>query len=733
MRRYTEFTRKMFDAQRKRLDVQRQNLGKKLKEHKKRQAIWAIAIGIVVAAIFSTSEQLRFLDTWELKTYDWRMIATRHASRGEGENVALFYVDEPSLTTMKEMGISWPWPRELYDGALEFAKRGGARAVLFDLFFSEDSVYGVADDESFGRGIAEGPPGYFVLFASKHEAADTAAYAQVLAKARIPFEGSVPPYVVEERSLQSLPIAAVETAATGFGNAQTAPDSDGIYRRAPLIVRLEERALPQIALKLVSDISGTKRITMTAHPNRLIMDDVRIPLDEDGNLLINYIGGVDSYPAYPLAKVLISNQQIEEGKKPDLDPAALENRTVIIGVAAPGLYDLKPMPLAQVYPGPEVHATIIDSLLRRNFITPVGAWTQTGIIFLLSLAAALGLSQMSRLSHIALWLGCLGGSYVAAAILIFWHDVYLPLVTPVGAMATSSFMMILKSYLTEGRKKAAIKKAFGQYLSPVVVNAIAQDPDSVKMGGEEEVITLFFSDIADFTSISETKTPTELVADLNRYLTEVTEIIRDSKGTLDKYIGDAVMAFWGAPLKMEDHAERAVLTALKIQEKLREFPELKTRIGIHTGPCIVGNIGSNVRFNYTAIGDTVNLASRLEGLNKRFGTRIIVSETAFEGAKAAIEARRIGRVRVKGRTEPISVYQPLCSKGELVDGEAARIAGFEEALELFTAGRFDEAKSAFSSISAEGDAVVAYYLTICDRYAEKPPEGFDGVINFSEK
>jgi adenylate cyclase len=733
MQRYTEFTRKAFETQRKRLEVQRLRLAKKLKEHRKHQAVWAIAIGIIVAAIFSTSEYLRFLDTWELRTYDWRMMATRHAKQGEGENIALLYVDEPSLNTMKGMGLSWPWPRELYASVLAFAARGGAKAVMFDLFFSEDSVYGVADDESFGAGIARGPPSYFVLFASESEAQDTTGYAEVLKKARVPFEGAVPPYVIEEHSLQSLPIPAVEEAATGFGNAQTAPDVDGVYRRAPLLVKLGETMLPQVALKVFSDLAGTKRIKLTAHPNRLVMDEMRVPLDEDGNFIINYIGGVDSYPAYPLAQVLIANQQLAEGRTPDLDPSVLKDRIVIIGVAAPGLYDLKPMPLARVYPGAEVEATIIDNLIRRDFIIPIGAWTRTGIILILSLAAALGLSQMTRFSHIVLWIAGLGGTYVAVAILIFWTDIYLPLVAPVGAMALTSFTMILKSYLAEGRKKAAIKKAFGQYLSPVVVNEIAQDPDSVKMGGEEEIITLFFSDIADFTSIAETKTPTELVSELNRYLTEVTEIIRDSKGTLDKYIGDSVMAFWGAPLKMEDQAARAALAALEIQKKLREFPDLVTRIGVHSGPAVVGNIGSDVRFNYTAIGDTVNLASRLEGLNKRFGTRIIVSETTFREAAGAVEARRIGRVRVKGRMEPISIYEPLCPRGELPAEEAERARLFEGALERFISADFAAARAAFAGIAREGDSVVAYYIAMCDRYAQNPVEGFDGVITFSEK
>ncbi|MFA4974408.1 MAG: adenylate/guanylate cyclase domain-containing protein [bacterium] len=696
-------------------------------------AAWGTAIGIAAAAIFILLQGMGLLSSLEHKSYDWRMRATRSAETGSGENVALLYVDEPSLRTMQEMGISWPWPRELYAGALAFARRGGAKAVLFDLFFSEDSSYGVADDEAFARGIADGPPSYFVFFASSNEGEPAPVDSEVISRSRVPFGGRPPDFLPEARSLKSLPVPAIAKNAAGFGNAQTPPDDDGIFRRLPPAMRMGDLILPEIAFEVAAAVGNFREVDWPSR-TELTIDGQRIPLDANGNMMINYIGGVDSYPTYPLAKVLLSSQQIKDGLTPDLDPAVFKDRVVIVGVAAPGLYDLKPTPLARVYPGPEIQATIIDSLLRRDFIKPLATIPKVLLIFALALATSLGLAQMRRLNHIVPWIAGLAGAYIAAAFVLFRWGAWLPVAAPVGAMALAAFSMVLRNYLTEGRKKHAIKKAFGQYLSPAVVSEIAKDPESVKMGGAEQEVSIFFSDIADFTTISEKLAPTELVSQLCSYLTSMTEIVTSREGTLDKYIGDAVMAFWGAPLAIEDHAAQATLAALEIQESLASFPQFKTRIGIHTGKAVIGNIGSELRFNYTAIGDSVNLASRLEGLNKRFGTRIIISQTTYEEAREKIEARMIGKARVKGRSQPIQLYEPLSPKGGLSAEKARSCAEFSEAMQLFMAADFSGAGKAFARLDAAGDPVVAYYIAICDRFAKSPPaHDFDGVINFHEK
>ncbi len=703
--------------------------------HRGRHALWGAAIGLAAAALFSVLSSAGLIDTLEYRTYDGRMAIARHAPKGSGANVAMLYVDEPSLATMKEMGISWPWPRELYASVLDFCRRGGARAVLFDLFFSEDSSYGVADDEAFAGGIAQGPPTYLVFFASKNEGQESEVGNEILSRGRFPFKKQPPAFLPEVSSLQSVPVPVLAKPAAGFGNAQTAPDADGIFRRLPPAVRLGDSVLPQAAFEVAASVGGFGSVDLDS-PDELRIDGKRVPLDGKGNLLINYIGGVDSYPVYPLAKVLISAQQLAEGKAPDLDPAVLKDRTVIIGLTAPGLYDLKPMPLSRVYPGPEVHATVIDSLLRSDFLRPVHGIPAQLLVFALALIAALGLSQCSRLSQIVPWLLGTAGAYVALAILLFFKGIVLPMVAPLAAAALAAFAMILRQYLTEGRRRKAIKRAFGQYLAPEVVSRIAADPDNVRMGGEEEEVSVFFSDIADFTTISEGMAPTELVEKLCAYLTEVTAIITERQGTLDKYIGDAVMAFWGAPLRFPDHAAKAALAALEVQRALGRFPQFVTRIGIHTGRCVIGNIGSDLRFNYTAMGDTVNLASRLEGLNKQFGTRIILSESAYQQAREAVEARLIGRVRVKGRAQPIAIYEPLGEKGRVEERVLAARERFDAAMALFFEGDFKAAAAAFAGLLANQgvDSVVASYKALCDKYALSPPAApFDGVITFKEK
>jgi adenylate cyclase len=474
---------------------------------------------------------------------------------------------------------------------------------------------------------------------------------------------------------------------------------------------------------------GGGGLAMTSH-----IGSWKIPLDDQGRMMIHYYGPADTLPVYPLAKVLQSSQQLEEGKTPDLNPEIVKDKIVLIGVAAPGLYDLKPMPLSRVYPGPEIHATVIQNLLNHEAIAPVPPPVRIFLIIIIALLATFGLALIHNPIGIGLLVGGVGVLYAGTSIALFSKNIWIPVVSPVLSFGLASFGMMVRNYLVEGRKKREIRKAFGQYLSPDVVSEIAKNPDSVKMGGGEAVLTIFFSDIANFTSISEKMTPPKLVADLNHYLTHVTRIILEHEGTLDKYIGDAVMAFWGAPLFMTDHEKKAVLSAIAIQQKLEEFPNYVTRIGIHTGPVVVGNIGSEQRFNYTAIGDTVNLASRLEGLNKKFGTRIIVSETTYYRVRDEIAAREIGRVRVKGRVGSIGIYQPLGSAGE-VDAKLLRACEkFGDGLAMFREGKFPQARARFEEVISIGeDRVAEYYKILCDEYIKTPPQEFDGVITFETK
>ncbi len=695
-----------------------------------RQIVWVVLIGAASTILVLSGSNQKFMRLLELKSYDARM-SFLSSHRPKPKNVVMFYVDEPSLSHMESQGVSWPWPRELYASVLDFCARGQAKAVVFDIFYSEDSVYGVADDEAFAEGVKRVPT-YFVLFLSDEDRPADGRVPAVLSKSAVSVSTPVPNWVEKDRALMSLPISSLVDSAKGFGNAQIPPDEDGVYRKMNLLSAMGNFAVPSISLKVVTDLSGGN--ISFAGEGKMSFGGVQIPITPSGEIMLNYYGGADTFPAYPLAQVMVSDMAISAGKTPDLNPSIVKDKVVIIGVAAPGLYDLKPTPLAKVFPGPEVHATAIENLIEKDFISPYGGMTAISMTAFFAFASAFGLAFISASWGIALLIAflCLliGGSVIFA----FASGAWIPVVAPAASFALSAFATILKNYFTEGKKRRQIRNAFKQYLSPHVVAEISKDPDSLKLGGLESEVTLFFSDIADFTTISEKTSPKELVSKLNEYFSLATGIIQRRGGTLDKYIGDAIMAFWGAPLVTCDHAAQAVLSAMEIQRELKKKSPFKTRIGLHTGAAVVGNIGSDIRFNYTAIGDTVNLASRLEGLNKQIGTDIMMSESTNAMCHARVESRRIGKVRVKGRSEPVGIYEPLGEKGNYGRLTKTACEKFLAALRLFESANFAEAEKLFLEISEEFDDTVSKkYAGYSAGYAKDPAENFDGVINFKTK
>lgn len=693
---------------------------------------WAIVVGLFSALVFAAFQYFGLTKNWEMRAYDLRMqFGAKY--RPKPQNVIMFYVDEGSLRYMQSQGLNWPWPRELQGSVMDFCRRGGARAVIYDLFYSEDSVYGIADDEAFAAWLASGVKSYLVLFLSNAESVSDPRIPLILQKGTVPFRGAIPSWVGRERSIASLPIAPLAATASGFGNAQVPPDDDGIFRRVAPLEEFGGSLIPAVPLKVAGDVLGAGEMSW---PKKTIFKfgSTNIPLDDDGKMMINYYGGTDTFPSYPLAEVLVSEAAIQQGTQPQIDPNVVKDKVVIVGLAAPGLYDLKPTPLARVFPGPEVHATAIENLLTKDFITPVDRNINLAVTFACGIVAALGLALISSTWGFGVWIILLACALACSGIFLFVRGVWFELVPPFGVLVVSSFGMILKNYLVEGRKKRAIKRAFGQYLSPHVVGEIAKNPGVLKLGGVEQELSLFFSDIADFTTISEKMPPSELVSRLNSYFSETTKIIQKNCGTLDKYIGDAIMAFWGAPLFVADHAMRAVCAALDIQTSLNRLGFFPSRIGIHTGKVIVGNIGSDIRFNYTVIGDAVNLASRLEGLNKKFGTSIVISEPAYRATNGAVEARKIGRVRVKGRQEPVGLYEPLGLKGNWGYLSAEYCGEFSNALGYYENGRFAEALLKFKKLShSMADPVSARYISVCEKFINEAPADFDGVTTFTTK
>jgi adenylate cyclase len=389
-----------------------------------------------------------------------------------------------------------------------------------------------------------------------------------------------------------------------------------------------------------------------------------------------------------------------------------------VGLTAPGLFDLRPTPLGAVFPGVEVHAIAMENLLAGRFVVPPRrswAWA-------LSLAAAASVALLLRRVRGALSLVPLPAVAILLVLLAaaaFRAGAWVPLAAPLLAAALAFVSVQTVDYATEGRQRRFLKHAFRHYLSPAVIEKILEDPSRLALGGERKELTIFFSDLADFTSLSERLEPEALTSLLNLYLTEMTDVIQAERGTVDKYEGDAIIAFWNAPLDQPDHALCAVRAALgclaaldRLNPRLAELAgsALHMRIGVHTGTAVVGNMGSRDRFDYTVLGDAANLASRLEGTCKVFGARLLVSEETFRRLGGAVDAREIGLVRVVGRRTPTRVFEPY-APGATV-GSEDRVRAFDEALRAWYRGDLAVATSRFAALA--GDPVASAYAARCE-------------------
>lgn len=705
-----------------------------------KRLLTGILIGTVVGGLFAALQYFGRLDSWEARSYDWRVASSAHFEPSQSK-VVMFYVDQQSLDFMKHNDIGWPWPRALYADVLQFAKAGGARAVVFDLIYSEGSVYGVADDEAFAAGLSAAGNGYMAIFLSQKPSESTPDIAPILERSAIPTVGQGVP-IPNYPGFMALPIPPLMQAAKGFGNVQFSPDSDGIYRRLPLIFGYQGYILPSLYIGMLH--GERPEVKLGLAPEGLQFEDLHVPLDAQGNMVLKYYGGVDIFPNVGLAKILTATQDLKEGRTPSLDPSIVKDKVVIVGVSAPGLYDLRPQPMASRYPGAEIHATAFQNILTGDFMRVAPTWV--GMVGVVVLGILLGiLLRLDIPTPVSISLGVMAlvisiGLPVAFIYVGWW----VPMVAPAGAVVGTFVAAMVVNYLAEGKKKRIIRDTFQKYLAPDVVKSLLKNPDAIALGGAEQMLTVYFSDIAGFTDISEKISAPEVVAALNDYLTRCSYIIIDTLGTIDKYIGDAVMAFWGAPLPMVNHAEQACCAALRVQKMLAVWnedrarlgqPPLSTRIGIHTGTCVVGNMGSTQRMNYTVMGDTVNLASRLEGLNKFFGTQTIASGASVVELRDKILCRHLAAVRVKGRGGAVEIYELRCEMSAASDADRQFVAQFEKGLSAYRAGRLDEAKSIFESLAQSHNDVTSKRYVQWINAAARSPIGsdWDGVVTFDSK
>ncbi|MFW6292851.1 MAG: CHASE2 domain-containing protein [Spirochaetota bacterium] len=701
----------------------------------------------------------------ERTTWDWR-VRTLAAPTEATDDVILVLVDQESLELMSSQnGVDWPWPRSFYGFMLEFFRHADAASVTFDIILEDEGQYGVDDDRQMLAAAAEYGRTIYGAELLARRGENVEPWPSYVGRPDLTVENV--PQAMRRRftfAQASFPHQDVIPANATLAFVNQENDDDGVFRRYRLLSYHDDQPIPALASAPLI-VTGDEPLVYRFDGGALYVGEARVPLDTDGNVLLRYTTPGETDPDtgartgylhenYPAFDVVISGFNLATGDEPTVEAELFTGKHVFVGLSASGLLDLRPTPLDPRAPGVSVHATMLDNLLAGDFLQDLPTGASIALIVVLTLGAAFAATYAQRtvteallsVGVLALIVGLAVGGYLVG----YWVPLVVPLVTVFLALAAAN----VANYATEGAQKRFIRGAFGQYLSPDVISELESDPDKLRLGGEKRELTMFFSDIQGFTTLSEGLQPEQLSGFLNHYLTELVSIIQDEGGTIDKFEGDAIIAFWNAPLDLHDHPLRAVRAALACQQRLAELRpeyakpiteasvngeipgvgrEIYTRIGLNTAEVSVGNFGSRTRFDYTALGDGMNLASRLEGANKVFGTYAMISHATRERIGETYPVRELGRIAVVGRLEPVTVYEPFSAS----DYEQRRrvLETYDRALRLWYNNRLEEAREVFGSIAGE-DIVAAKMVDQCDIWLATDPDeraSWTGVTSLTEK
>ncbi len=683
---------------------------------KKLLRIFLIAISVFAVTLFL--QLLNVFQNAEFFFYDSRMNKT--ASKfPASEDIIVVLLDQASLDYANEhRAWSWPFPREAYAELVDFLSEGGAKSVAFDMFFTEPSSYGSEDDAKFAE-------------ASKNSAnvIQTVFFNELQGRSSEWKKSAPLPQILEsDKNTESdsdypalFPINELAKTSKVLGCVNGLHDSDGAVRRARLFYLWDKYKVPSL---------GTASLMAAGE---------ELPKDLPRIINLRYRKSIDDYFPYSFADIMQANDAIKAGEEPELYPEDFEDAYVFFGLYAPGLFDICKTPVAANYPGVGVHITMLDNILSGDKLNDIPKAFSILILLLCILITVLVNSffetkASKKLSVLlpALLFIVFCALYVFLSYFLFGLGIIIPVAPVVFGMLLAFISSLAVSYMIEGKQRRYLKSAFKQYLSPLVIDQLIENPDQLKLGGERKEISIFFSDLQGFTTISESLDPEQLTELLNYYLSAMSDIILKSGGTIDKYEGDAIIAFWNAPLKIQDHAKIAIEAAYACQEKLAEMRDelesrcdgkpFRMRIGLNTGQAIVGNMGSVNRFDYTMLGDSVNLAARLEGLNKQFGSYTMCSESTkllAEQGNTVMKFRELARAAVVGKNEAITVYEIMSEAG--YNEKKALLDSFENGLNEFYAGNFEKALAIFKE-TEDKDPPAKHYAAKCESLIANPPQ-----------
>lgn len=693
-----------------------------------RKIITIVLISLLASALVSLLQLYPPVKMFVLKGDDLQFRLFAKPERAD-PRIILINVDQASLDHFEKDNIPFPWPRSLYNPIIEYSTAGGAKAVIFDILYNNESPYGVGVDQAFTTAIKASGRVHLAAALSQETGGQPLT---TLSRFGLPYQGAPPASL--ERFSASLPLPVLLDSAVGIGNVKSRNDADGVFRRIIPFTTASGRLIPVLGASAIVSEAIQGRLVGRFVTGALEIGDRSIPINEQGEMLIRFHGPPGTYQSFSAANVIISAMREEQGEAPIIPKDTFRDAYVIVGYTALGLFDNKATPLSPLSPGMEIHANLLDNILNNDYMVPV---SNTGNTLFSWLVTVLAVACVFLFNGVLAWaiaiLALLGVVYFSlsqafdAGLLIGLWSVFTTMVT--GLILASAYR-----YRVEGKDRRFISKAFGHYVSPQVLTELKANPKKLALGGEKAVLTMLFSDLEGFTSLSEHLPPENVVKFLNLHMSAMTKIIYRHGGTVQSFMGDGIFAFWGAPVRNPDQAILACRAAIEMQaENKRLEPELKAagyvpvklRVGLNSGAVVVGNMGSEQRFDYTPIGDSVNLAARLEGINKLYKTDILLSAATADAVGGQLELRRVDKVRVKGKEEPIEIFTPCADQRLNQINEAAVMA--------YRNQDWDGAEQRFNSIleSWPEDSIAALYIERISRMRKNAPDDgsdWDGSV-----
>ncbi len=722
--------------------------------------------GVIITLLVAVTYVFKpaYFKLLENKLYDVFLLNSH--SKYKKTDVAIVDIDEYSLENFGQ----WPWPRYRVALLLKKIQMAGALAVGNDILFGEPDGTSPSvikktlkrdlkidvefkglppelmdNDQLFSNVLGTGP---FALGYSFYFKGDDINARQAPGLPRLKISevrqagaaGAMTYMISAAHVIPPLPAFLKQCPQAGFMNTLT--DNDGVLRRVPLMIAWQGNIYPHLSLAtLLTALKGRIPDPMVKISRggleSLKIGETVVPLEAGGSMLINYKGPSHTFPYLSAGHVL-------EDKIP---AGFLENKIVFLGSSAAGLMDIRVSPLDEVFPGVEVNATIVDNILNQDFIT-IPDWIpgmELFLIFFWGIVTTFLIGWADARLMLPVMLMLAAGAWYTSLWFLKTHQIWVSPFFPIlGLAANFSILNLFKFWFSE-RKKKFYRSAFSKYVSKAVVDQISESPEKMSLEGEEKDLSIMFADIRSFTSLSEKLTPTQVTMLLHDYFTPVTKSIIKNHGTLDKFIGDAVMCFWNAPLDVKNHQKLAVKTGFEMLDSLvllnQTFKdkygiEIDIGIGIHSGKCRVGNMGSADLFDYTIIGDNVNLTSRLEGLTKFYGVKLIISQVIITCLPDTLLYQELDQVQVKGKTEPVAIYTVFQPEPDQRQDLETELTAHRQGLIIYKERQFHRAKTLFQELCLRYPhrKIYSIYLSRCEFFIQTPPEdGWDGVFVHTTK